>query len=101
MQVGRVICTMSEEDTTDFSELKEKLKTADLNEVSNLVDNIEDGELESDNFEMKNVYTSIPNSDYIWLETLAARNGASKSFIIKRIIHNARVREAFDAKELI
>jgi len=101
MQVGRVIYNMSEEDTTDFSDLKEELKTADIEQLSNIVDEVKDDDIGESNFEMKNVYSSIPPSDYIWLQGIANHFGTSKSFIVKRIIYNARVRDEFDETELI
>lgn len=47
------------------------------------------------------VYTSLVPADAVWLEEISNRMGVTRSEAIRRLVYNARMRDAFDGEELI
>lgn len=56
---------------------------------------------ESKSTQKDQVYTSLTQGDKAWLERLAERNDVSTSEALRTLVHNARMRENIDGKEII
>jgi hypothetical protein len=56
---------------------------------------------EMDKLEKEDVYTSLTPADHMWLKKTAKRMGETKSGALRRLVYNARMRDAFDEERLI
>lgn len=62
---------------------------------SNLHEKVDESKIDEDGkIEKEQIYTSIPQSDKMWVETVAKRIGGTKSEALRRIVKQARMYES-------
>lgn len=58
-------------------------------------------EKDADKVEKHKVYSNIPHRDYQWIDKKADEIGGTKAEAIRRLIHEARIRENFGDEKLL